>query len=98
MIASSGPPIVASVPAKSNDSVLFLNVAADQLVRFGDADDFLHARHFFQRAGLDFALVAGDANRGALRSGNGVSAVAERFDFLADGAHLLFRSVRLHDH
>ena len=85
-------------PGKSNDSVLFLNVAADQLVRFRDADDFLHARHFFQRAGLDFALISGDANRSPLRSGNGVSAVAERLDFLADGAHLRFRSVRLHNH
>ena len=47
--------------------------------------------------GFDLALVAGDADGGALRAGHGVGAVSERFDFLADGADLLFGGLRLHD-
>ena len=82
---------------KADDGVVFLNVAADQFVRLGDADDFLHARQFFQRARLDLALVAGNADGGALRAGDGVGAVAHRLDFLADRTHLLFGGVRLHD-
>ena len=30
-------------------------LAADQLVRLADANDFLHARHLFEGAGIDFA-------------------------------------------
>jgi hypothetical protein len=47
---------------------------------------------------FDFAFVAGDADGGALRAGHGVGAIAERFDFLADGADLLFGGLRLHDY
>ena len=57
MIASSGPPMVASRPGETDDRVVLLDVAADQFVRLGDADDFLHARHFFQRAGFDLARL-----------------------------------------
>ena len=89
--------MVASESRKVDDRVVLLDIAADQLVGLGDADDFLHARHFVERAGFDFALVAGDADGGALRSGHGVGAVSKRFDFLADGAHLLFGGLRLHD-
>src|SRR5208282_4104030 len=83
---------------KLDDRAVGLGVAADQLVRLGDADDFLHSRHFFQRPGFDFALVAGNADGGALRAGHGVSTVSERFDFLANRAHLLFGGLRLHDY
>src|SRR5579872_3548790 len=82
---------------KANDSVFFLHIAADELVGLGDLDDFLHARHFFERALLDFALVAGDADGGARRAGHGVRAVSELFDFFANGADLLFSGLRLHD-
>src|SRR5208282_5190188 len=83
---------------KIDDSVVGLGVATHQFVGLRNFDDFLHARHLFQRAGLDFSLVAGDADGGALRSGHGVGAVSERFDFLANGAHLLFGGLRLHDY
>ena len=78
--------------------VVGLGVATDQLVGFGDADDFLHAGHFVQRPGFDLALIAGDADGGALRAGHGVGAVSKRFDFLANGAYLLFGGLRLHDY
>src|SRR5580692_74676 len=83
---------------ETNDGVLFPEVAADQLVRLGNADHFLHARHLFQRAGLDLTLISSDADRSPLRPRDGVSAVAERFDLLADGPHLRFARVRLHHH
>src|SRR5208282_2947431 len=86
------------VPRKLNDRVVGLSVAADQFVGFGDADDFLHAGHFFERAGFDFTLVASNADGGALRPGHRVGAVSERFDLLADGADLLFGGLRLHDY
>ena len=72
------------------------DVAADQFVRLADADQFLHARHLFQRAGLDFAMVSGDADGGALRARHGVGAVSQFLDLLANGADLLFRGLRLH--
>ena len=62
-----------------------------------DLDDFLHARHLFERALLDFALVAGDADGGALRARHGVRAISQLLNFLANGAHLLFGGLRLHD-
>src|SRR4051812_47947401 len=54
--------------------VIWLHIAADQLVRLADADNFAHARHLFQRAGFECALVSGDADRSPLRSGNRVRA------------------------
>ncbi len=84
-------------PGKADDRVVFFHVAADQFVGLRDLDDFLHARHFFERALFDLALVAGDADGGAVGSRHGVGAVAQLFDFLANGAHLLFGGLRLHD-
>ena len=103
---AQGPAMMAmSVPAdggvgagKVNDRVFCLHVAADELVRLADADHFLDARHLFERAGLHFALIPGDADGGALRPGDGVSAVAQLLDFFTNRAHLLFGGVRLHHH
>src|ERR1700674_5450665 len=83
---------------KFDDGVVGLGVATDQFVGFGDADDFLHAGHFFQCPGFDLALIASDADGGALRARHGVGAVSERFDLLANGADLLFGGLRLHDY
>src|SRR5271157_4782932 len=82
---------------KLDDRVVGLGVPADQFVRFRDADNFLHARHFFERPGFDLTLVAGDADGGALRAGHGVGAVSESFDLLANGADLVFGGLRFHD-
>ncbi len=82
---------------KGDDRVVLLDVAANQFVGLRNADDFLHARHFFERAVFEFALVAGDADGGAGGSGHGMRPEAEGFDFLANGADLIFSRVRLHD-
>ena len=96
MTANPGPPNVASVPGKVMTVFSCFDVAADQLVGLADADQFLHARHLVQRAGLDFATVSGNADGGALRARHGVGAVAQFLDLLANGAYLLFRGLRLH--
>ena len=76
---------------EADDGVFFLHVAADQFVGLADADDFLHAGHFFQGAGLDFALVAGDADGGALRARAWRARDTQvTLDLFANGAHLLF--------
>ena len=72
------------------------DVAAHQLVRLADANEFLNALHLIQRAWLDFAAVSGDADGSTLRSRHGVSAVSQFLDLLANGAYLLFRGLRLH--
>jgi hypothetical protein len=58
----------------------------------------LYARHLFQGAGFDLTLVSGNADGSSLRPGQGVGAVAQGFDLLTNGAHLVFGGVRLHDH
>src|SRR5262245_20247794 len=83
-------------PGQTDDGVVFLDVAADQLVRLGDADDFRDSGHFLQAPAFNRALVAGDADSGALRARNGMGAQAERFDLLTNRTYLLFGGVRLH--
>ena len=70
---------------------LILDVAADQLVRFADADEFLHAWHFFERARLYFPAVASNADGRALRARHGMGAVSQALDFLANRPHLFVR-------
>ncbi len=81
---------------KSDDRVFLFDVAADQFVRLADADQFLHARHLVERAGLDLATISGDADGGALRARHGVGPVAQFLDLLANRADLLFGGLRLH--
>ena len=88
-MASPGPPKVASVPGKRHHGVVRFHVAADQLVRLGYANNFLHARHFVERAGFDLAFVPGNANRGTFRAGDGVGAIPKRLDFVAHRADCL---------
>src|SRR5207247_6903800 len=83
---------------KRHDGVLLLHVTTYKLVRFGDADDFLHAGHIVERARFDLTFVTGDANRGALRAGDGMWTITERLDFGAHGANLVRGGVRLHDY
>src|SRR5579859_4553247 len=78
------------------DSVILLYIAAHQLVGLADGNDFLHAGHLIQ-ANFHHALVAGDADGGALRSGNAVRPQPVSLDFFTYGAHLLFSGLRLHD-
>src|SRR5581483_10730758 len=66
-----------------DNGVVFLNIAADQLVGLADANDFADARHVFQRAGLDLSLISGDSDGRPLRSGYRVRAVPHGFNLLA---------------
>ena len=84
-------------PGKADHRVVVFDVAAHQLVRLRNLDDFLHARHLFQRALFDFALVAGNPDGSTRRARHGMRPVPQLLDFLANRAHLLFRSVRLHN-
>src|SRR5258708_6748597 len=81
---------------KTDNSVVFFYVAADQFVGLGDVDNFLHAGHLFQTSGFHRALISSYANSGPLLTRNGVSAIAKSLDFFADRAHLLFRCVCAH--
>src|SRR5262249_41941800 len=81
---------------EGDDCIFFFEVAADELVRLADPDEFLPSGLSSQRPRLHFALVARDAHRRALSSGHGVRPISERFNLLADRAHLLFGGVRLH--
>ena len=82
---------------ETDDGVFFLHVAAGQFVSLGDADDFGDAGKLFQVAAIHFALVAGDADGGALRPGKRMGAKAQLLDVFADRLNLLRRSLRLHD-
>ena len=62
---------------EADDGVFFLYVAAGELVGLGDTDDFGDAGQLFEVAAVDFALVAGDSDGGALRAGHGMRAEAQ---------------------
>ena len=81
---------------KFDDRVIGLGITADEFIGLGNTDDFLHARHFVERAGINLAFIARDPDGGTLRARDGMSAVSQRFDFLANSAHLLFGGLRLH--
>ena len=81
---------------KTNDGVVRLEVAADQLIWLANADDFAHSRHFFQASWFDCALVTRNTNGGALRAGNRMRTQSQRFDLAANLAHLFFSRMRLH--
>src|SRR4051812_41150466 len=69
-----------------NHCVIRLHIAADQLVRLVYADTFLPARHFVEGPGLNLAAIPSNANGSTLGSGNGVSAITQRLDFVAHRA------------
>src|SRR5882724_9060351 len=88
---------VAGGRGDSQDSVFFLGVAADELVRLADGDALDYAGQGFEDAEIDGALIASDADGGAKRARHRVGLQAEAFDALANGADLLLGGVRLHD-
>ena len=81
---------------EADDGVFFFNVAAGKFVGLGDADHFGDAGQLFNVAAVDFALVAGDADGGALRAGHGVGAKTQSFNMLADRLDLFRSGLRLH--
>src|SRR5262249_61643414 len=97
----SGRPVPAKTlvsPGEAGAGVLLSHVAACQLVRIGDSDDFLNARYFFERARFDLASITSNASSSPFRAWNGVGAISEGFDFVANSANVLRRGVRLHDY
>jgi hypothetical protein len=88
---------VAGRSGDADDGVLFLDVARDEFVGLGDGNAFDDAGHGFENAEIDGAVVAGNADGGASRAGDGMSFKAKGFDAVADGADLLFGGVGLHD-
>ena len=96
-MARSRPPMVALGARKADDGVFFFHVAAGKFVGFGDADDFGNAGERFQVAAVDFALVAGDADGGALGSGKRMGAETQLHDMVADRLDLFRRGLRFHD-
>jgi hypothetical protein len=82
---------------KADDGVFFFHVPAGQLVGLGNADHFGDAREFFEVAAVHFALVAGDADGGALGSGKRMGAEAQLLNVIANRLDFLGRRLRLHD-
>ena len=82
---------------EADDGVFFLHVAAGELVGLGDADDFGDPGELFEIAAVDFALVAGDADGGALGSGERMGAKTQLLNMVADRLNFFRRGLRLHD-
>ena len=81
---------------EADDGVFFFYVAAGEFVGLGDADDFGDSGELFDVAAVHFALVAGDADGSALRSGQGMGAEAQCFNVVADRLNFFRRGLRLH--
>src|ERR1700691_2820760 len=81
---------------ETNHRVVFFDIAANQLVGLRNLDDFLHARHLFERALLHLPLIPGDADSSPLRSRHSMRPVTQRLNLRANRAHLFLSSVRLH--
>ena len=81
----------------ANDGVFLFGIAADQLIGLANGNTFDDAGKGFESADVNGAAIAGDADGGAHRAGNGVGFQTEAFDPLADFADLLFGGVGLHD-
>ncbi len=89
--------MAAVAAGEANDRVFFFHVAAGEFVGFGDADDFLDAGERFEISAIDLALIAGDANGGALGAGKGMGTETQLDNVIADGLDLFRRSLRFHD-
>jgi hypothetical protein len=87
---------VAARGGNAQDGVFFFDVAADQFVGLADRNAFDHAGEGFERAEIERAFVAGDADGGAEGSGDGMRFEAEAFDAFANGANLRLGGMRLH--
>ena len=68
--------------AHAHDAVLGLHLARDELVGVGDGDDLEHAGQALEDGRVQRALVAGDADGGALGARDGVGLEAAGLDRL----------------
>ena len=79
------------------DGLFSLGFPRDELVRRRDRDDLEDAGQVLERAGIDAAPVAGDADRRALRPRDGVRLESVALDGLDDAADVLRGGHRVHD-
>ena len=82
---------------EADDGVFFLDVAAGEFVGLGNPDHVGNAGKIFEVAAVDFTLVAGDADGGALGSGERMGAKTQLLNMVADRLNLFRRGLRLHD-
>src|SRR5258706_9745165 len=80
-----------------DDRVLALGLPGDQLVGRRDRDDLGDARQVLEGARLDRTAVAGDADRRALRSRDGVGREPQALDGFDDAPDVLRGGRRIHD-
>ena len=78
-------------------AVVRLRLAADQLVGVRDADDFLDAGKVLEDLGIGRSRLAGDADGGAVRAGDGVGLEAHALDVADDGFDLIGPGPGFHD-
>ena len=78
--------------------VVGLHFAADQLVGFRNRDGFGDARQVLEFGRRHGAVIAGDADGGALRARHDVGAEAEALNFRANAGDILLGGVRAHNH
>ena len=81
---------------ETDDGVFFLHVPAGQLVGLGNANHFGDPGKLLQVAAFHFALVAGDADGGALGSGKRVGTETQLLNVLADRLDLFRCRLRFH--
>ena len=80
-----------------DDRVRRVHLAAGELVRLGDADALLDAGEHFERARIDGAGVAGDADGGARRAGHRMRRQVQQLDRVDDTGNLFRGGPGLHD-
>ena len=83
--------------ADIHNRALLFQIERDQFVRFGYPNGFGHARQILEMLQTDDALVACDANGGAVGPGHDMSPQAERFDHADDSGDLTLGGVGIHD-
>jgi len=76
--------------------VVRLHLAADQLVRFRDADRLGHTHQVFKLCGVDRPGVAGNADRRPLRTRHHVRPESQALDFCANAGDIFRAGVGAH--
>jgi hypothetical protein len=85
-------------PGHLHDSALRLHLAAHQLERLGDPDDFFDPLQIGDTGRIHWSGIAGDADRGPLRSRHDVGLETHLLDPAADGLDLRGAGAAFHHH
>src|SRR6185369_11801939 len=81
---------------KVHHRLLVFYLATDQLVGLAYMNNFLHARHFVERAGFNVGVIAGDADSGAGCTRHGMGTQPEPLNLVANRAYLFLGSSGFH--